>query len=106
MARIRHCIECPECRTRYLPGFNPYPNGSYLVPLARSSGDTWTLHCACRTPSTSSRWSCEELKLYAVSSEAYVRGYGSPKEIVEAKRRMPDSRNARRGVHESTPTSK
>jgi len=28
--RIRHCIECPKCRTRYLVGYSPYRNGSYL----------------------------------------------------------------------------
>ena len=32
--RIRHCVECPKCHTRYLVGFSPYRNGSYLMPLS------------------------------------------------------------------------
>jgi len=31
--RIRHCVECPKCLTRYLVACSPYRNGSYLVPL-------------------------------------------------------------------------
>jgi hypothetical protein len=35
MVRVRHCVECPKCHTRYLPGFTPYRNGSYLIPLTK-----------------------------------------------------------------------
>jgi hypothetical protein len=77
----RHCVECPKCLTRYLPGFSPYRNGSYLMP-AEGFADEWMLYCACGRPPISSRWSCSHLKLYAVSTQAHVRGYGPPEEIV------------------------
>jgi hypothetical protein len=81
-ARIRHCVECPRCLTRYLIGFSPYPNGSYLVPLAEGSSEEWMLYCSCDRPPISSRWSWSDLKMYAVSSPAHDRGYGRPEEIV------------------------
>jgi hypothetical protein len=77
----RHCVECPKCLTRYLPGFSPYRNGSYLMP-AEGFAEEWTLYCACGRPPISSRWSCSDLKLYAVSTQAHVRGYGPPEEVV------------------------
>lgn len=86
--RIRHCIECPKCHTRYLVGFSPYRNGAYLVPLSAGfsedaglSGE-WTLYCSCCRPPIPSRWTWSELSLYAVSNQAHNRGYGSPQEIV------------------------
>jgi hypothetical protein len=81
-ARVRHCIECPKCLTRYLIGFSPYRNGSYLMPLATGFSEEWTLYCSCGRPPISSRWSWKELKLYAVSNQAHDRGYGPPEEIV------------------------
>jgi hypothetical protein len=81
-SRVRHCVECPKCLTRYLPGFSPYRNGSYLMPLAEGFADEWTLYCACGRPPSSSRWSWRDLKLYAVSNQAHDRGYGPPEEIV------------------------
>jgi hypothetical protein len=81
-SRVRHCVECPKCFTRYLPGFSPYRNGSYLMPLAEGFADEWTLYCACGRPAISSRWSWSDLKLYAVSNQAHDRGYGPPEEIV------------------------
>jgi hypothetical protein len=80
--RIRNCIECPKCRTRYLVGFSPYRNGSYLVPLVEGFCEEWTLYCSCGRPPTSSRWNWNELKMYAVSNQAHDRGYGPPGEIV------------------------
>jgi hypothetical protein len=82
MPWVRHCVECPKCLTRYLPGFSPYRNGSYLMPLAEGFADEWTLYCACGRPPNSSRWSWSELKLYAVSTQAHDRGYGPPEEVV------------------------
>ena len=79
--RVRHCIECPKCLTRYLPSFSPYRNGSYLMSLSESA-DEWTLYCACGRPHISSRWSWSDLKQYAVSNQAHDRGYGPPEEIV------------------------
>ncbi len=80
--RVRHCVECPKCLTRYLPGFSPYRNGSYLLPLAEGFADEWMLYCACGRPPISSQWSWSNLKLYAVSNQAHDRGYGPPEEIV------------------------
>ena len=84
--RVRHCVECPKCLTRYLPGFSPYCNGSYLMPLAEGFAHEWTLYCACGRPPISSRWSWSDLKLYAVSNQAHDRGYGPPEEIVPVDR--------------------
>src|ERR1700683_1004121 len=66
-SRVRHCVECPKCLTRYLPGFSPYRNGPYLLPLAEGFADEWTLYCACGRPPISSRWSWSDLERYAVS---------------------------------------
>lgn len=85
-SRIRHCVECPGCRTRYLVGFSPYRNGSYLVPVSPGSWEDWTLYCACGTPHISSRWSGRELREYSVSPVAHVRGYGAPEEVVAIRR--------------------
>ena len=81
-AHIRHCVECPKCHTRYLLGFSPYRNGSYLMPLGAGFSREWTLYCSCGRPPVSSQWSCNELNLYALSNQAHDRGYGSPEEIV------------------------
>ena len=45
MPRIRHCVECPNCRTRYLIAFTPYSNGAYLIPTAEDSKEEYTLYC-------------------------------------------------------------
>jgi|SRR5215472_12380797 len=90
-ARIRHCVECPRCLTRYLIGFSPYPNGSCLVPVVKGPSEEWTLYCSCGRPPVSSRWSWSELKVYAVSSPAHDRGYGRPEEIVPVDRRSRPS---------------
>lgn len=84
--RVRHCVECPKCFTRYLIGFSPYQNGSYLLPTARGSHTEWTLYCSCGSPASSSRWSCDDLRPYEVSGSAHVRGYGPPDEIVRLRR--------------------
>ena len=79
--RLRHCVECPECRTRYLIGFSPYGNGSYLVSVGTESAAEYKLVCSCCRPPACSRWSRSELKTYGVSNRAYARGYGSPEQI-------------------------
>jgi len=83
--RVRHCVECPKCLTRYLVGLSPYHNGGYLRPFDPGFSDEWTLHCAC---GRLSRWTGTELTLYVVSSQAYGRGYGSPEEILPAGERL------------------
>jgi len=87
-SRIRHCVECPKCSTRYLVGFSPYKNGSYLIPVARGTYQEWTLYCSCGTPPSHSRWRSEEMKTYQVSRCAHGRGFGPPEEIVQV--RLPD----------------
>jgi hypothetical protein len=83
--RIRHCVECPKCSTRYLVGFSPYPNGSCLRIFATRFDEEWTLSCSCGAPS---KWIWNELKLYVVSPQAHDRGYGSPEEVVPAGERL------------------
>jgi hypothetical protein len=79
--RIRHCVECPKCLTRYLVGYSPYRNGSYLVSGA-GNFEVYKLYCSCGRSAFSLRWS--ELKRYVVSKPAHDRGYGPPEEIVDA----------------------
>jgi hypothetical protein len=80
--RLRHCVECPKCRTRYLVSCSPYRNGSLLMPLARGFANEWTLYCSCGSPHVPSRWNSNELRRYAVQTEAFERGYGPPEEVV------------------------
>ena len=87
-ARVRHCVECPECFTRYLIGFSPYHNGSYLVPFLTESSEEYKLFCSCCRPPVSSRWRWGELKTYSVSNQAYDRGYGPPEGIVASHRKL------------------
>src|SRR5262249_24885549 len=78
--RIRHCVECPKCRTRYLIGTSPYRNGSYLVSCLTKDSEVHILYCACDQSAIANPWS--ELKKYVVSTRAHDRGYGPPEEIV------------------------
>lgn len=80
--RIRHCVECPRCHTRYLIGFSPYGNGSYLLSDRNEHSGEYTLYCSCGRPPNISRWTSSGLKNYVVSNRAHDRGYGSPKEIM------------------------
>ena len=80
--RVRHCVECPKCLTRYLVGFSPYRNGSTLMPVTAGFFEEWALYCSCGKPPAFSRWNWNELRMYAVSDQAHHRGYGQPDEIV------------------------
>jgi len=82
--RVRHCVECPKCHTRYLLGFSPYRNGSYLVFEDVGTLDEFALYCSCGRPSTLSRWSVSKLKAYQVPNSAYDRGYGASDEVRSA----------------------
>jgi hypothetical protein len=89
---IRRCAECPKCSTRYLIGFSPYSNGSYLVPTSRGSSDEYTLYCACCTPPASSQWRWNDMNAFAVAKAAHERGYGDCTEIfLPGERRAPRS---------------
>lgn len=81
MLRVRHCLECPKCRTRYFPGSSPYDNGSYLMPRTEIGLSGWILYCSCGSPRALSEWPWNELKPYKVCGPAYHRGYGSPDEV-------------------------
>src|SRR5258708_35043522 len=80
--RVRHCVECPKCRTRYLISCSPYRNGSFLMPLMEGLSDEWTLYCSCGSPYIPSRWNWTELKRYAIPTLAHERGYGPPDHVV------------------------
>jgi hypothetical protein len=83
MQRIRHSVECPKCRTRYLISLGPYRNGSYLIPTVDGSPEEYALYCSCRKPAVASVWRWSEVQTCEVSREAYDRGYGTPEEIVQ-----------------------
>jgi len=80
MPRIRHCVECPKCLTRYLVSCSPYENGSQLLPAIEGCWNEYILYCRCKAPA--SRWKSSEFKSCQVSTEAFDRGYGTPEEII------------------------
>jgi len=82
MSRIRHCVECPKCFTRYLLGCSPYCNGAYLISAVPYLSEEYTLCCICSRPPVVSRWRGNEVKKCAVTKAAHRRGYGSREEIV------------------------
>jgi hypothetical protein len=90
--RIRQCVECAWCRTRYLIGFSPYANGSYLLPSNRRDVEEYRLHCSCGKAPARLVWS--DPRAYAVSSSAHARGFGAPDEVV-AIERSPATLNRR-----------
>jgi hypothetical protein len=85
--RIRHCVECPKCWTRYLLARSPYFNGSYLIPTVTGSLEEYTLYCSCATTPVRSQWRGDEMKTYKVSKAAYDRGFGTPDEVFTVRRR-------------------
>jgi hypothetical protein len=87
--RIRHCVECPKCRTRYLLARSPYYNGSYLIPTVNGSVEEYTLYCVCATIPVRSHWRSDEMKTYNVSKAAYDRGFGTPDEVFAMRHRRP-----------------
>ena len=80
MSRIRHCVECPACRTRYLLSFRRYANGACLVSTLTGSIEEYALYCSCNRAGVV-RCKSRETKPYQVSKLAYDRGYGGPNEI-------------------------
>ncbi len=92
--RIRHCVECPRCRTRYLIGFSPYDNRSYLVPTVSGSSEEYRLYCSCGGRSVASRERWGDVKTCAVSKGAYTRGYGTPEEVMTMRPSAASERGA------------
>jgi hypothetical protein len=82
MPRIRHCVECPKCHTRYLISLSPYRNGSYLLATMDGSPEEYTLYCSCSRTAAASVWKWNEVKACEVSKSAYDRGYGTFDEVV------------------------
>ncbi len=93
--RIRHCLQCPKCLTRYLVSASPYGNGSYLVHTALHSVDEYVLYCACQTPAAISRFRSADLHRCEVTRAAHRRGFGTPEEIVALKDERSSSWNFR-----------
>jgi hypothetical protein len=81
-SRLRLCVECPNCHTRYVIGGSPYRNGSYIVFHASRGTEFYRLFCVCSQLQDFSRFKMHEPQMYAVSGKANDRGYGSPDEIV------------------------
>ena len=54
--------------------FQPYRNGSCLVPTAHGSSDEYTLYCSCCRPPASSQWKWSDMKAFAVAKAAHERG--------------------------------
>jgi len=101
MSRIRHCVECPKCLTRYLISFSPYSNGAYLRPAVNASSNEYILYCSCRGGSGVSRWRANEVIACRVSNAAYERGYGMSAEVRPVGRaREPWSFDASRYVND------
>ncbi|HYM76108.1 MAG TPA: hypothetical protein VE377_09035 [Candidatus Dormibacteraeota bacterium] len=90
MSRIRHCVECPKCFTRYLISFSPYSNGAYLLPAVNGHWDEYILFCSCGRGSGASRWKGNEVMTCSVSKPAFERGYGTPSEILRTRPRERD----------------
>ncbi len=82
MPRIRHCVECPKCSTRYLLSFSSYGNGAYLLPTVAGSYEEYLLYCSCSAGMAPSRWKWNEIKTCEVAKSVYDRGYGSPDEVL------------------------
>ena len=79
MSRIRHCVECQKCFTRYVVSRSPYENGSHLMPTIEGGLDEYLLYCRCKA--APSRWRATEFRSCNVSGAAFERGYGTAEEI-------------------------
>lgn len=93
MLRIRQCVECPRCHTRYVISRSPYRNGAYLIPTMNGSSDEYTLYCSCSGGSVGIRWRWSEVKACEVSKAAYDRGYGTPDEVMTINPQACDNRS-------------
>jgi hypothetical protein len=79
---IGTCVECPKCRTLYIIGANPYGNGSFISSCPTGDPDLRRLYCSCTGPFGYFPFKLSQLRTYAVSEPAHVRGYGSGDEMV------------------------
>ena len=88
MSRVRHCIECPKCLTRFVISRTPYDNGAYVIPTIEGSGDEYILYCSCNSRTVPCRWKSSEVMLCSVLKAAYQRGYGTAREIIPVDARL------------------
>jgi len=51
------------------------------MPLTADGATGWILYCSCGVPPASSQWSPTDLRPYEICSQAFHRGYGSPREV-------------------------
>lgn len=84
MSRIRHCLECPWCRLRYVISLSPYGNGAYIVAAVNGRAEEYILYCACRRGGV--LWNRRDVLICDVSKGAYERGYGTGDEIFSLER--------------------
>lgn len=79
MSRIRHCLECPWCRLRYVISLSPYRNGAYIVAAMNGRSEEYILYCSCRRGGV--LWNRRDVLICDVSKRAFQRGYGTRDEI-------------------------
>src|SRR5262249_52759789 len=105
MLRIRRCVECQKCFTRYVVSRTPYENGSYLLPTIAGCWEEYSLYCRCKAAATLCRSS--DFEVCEVSAGAFERGYGTDEEIrvIRAPQREYLWGVSRRGGHRAVRTS-
>ena len=85
MLRIRHCVECPKCFTRYLISLSPYRNGAYVLATSRGCGDEYILFCSCKKGGAATPWKWSEVMTCRVTKEAFERGFRPAAEIMRVR---------------------
>ncbi len=90
MLRVRHCLQCPKCLTRYVISLTPYRNGAYVIPAVSAGCEEYVLYCCCSHPSVPCRYRSNDVMLCHVAKAAYDRGYGTEREITAVDRRLRD----------------
>lgn len=86
MPRLRQCVECTKCQTRYVLSLSPYENGACIISTGIGDSEQFLLYCTCTTPASIIRLPWRELKTYSVSATAFERGYGPPEQIISRDR--------------------
>ena len=81
-SRIRSCVECPNCHTRYLIGFSSHSNGSYIVSHPQRAAVMHRLYSTCSNSPSPYAFKFSKLKMYDISDWADRHACGSPEEIV------------------------
>ena len=82
-SRICRCLTCPSCHTRYATRHATYANGASIA-ADPAAADLFKLCCACGQSYLFKR---SQLQTFVLTQSAYLRGYGSPDEIMPIARR-------------------